>query len=122
VGYLDELQAKGLVSSAICRQIREAYVAFLADLKRKQMSGDRLVLADLIALQFLLERSARANNSDAKNLPPLARSFSLRSQPDGPPGDHGFCSHCASKPECTQSYCRYQEILASIAARLDAAA
>ena len=75
MGYLDELQAKGTVSSTICRQIGEAYVAFLADLKRKQMSGDRLVLADLIALQFLLERSARADNSDAKSSAACAKLF-----------------------------------------------
>jgi hypothetical protein len=96
VGYLDDLEAEGLISAAIKSQIREAYPVFLNDLKRRQSEGERLPLADLIAFQFLLDKSSHANS---QNNPPLVRSFSP--EPEGR---------------------AYKSLLESIATRLDTAA
>jgi hypothetical protein len=61
MGFLDQYEAEGSVSSGIRQQIRDAYASLLEDYKRREADGERFTPTDLIAYEFLLKTSGIAH-------------------------------------------------------------
>lgn len=155
MGYLDEFEAANLVPASVLGQIRGAYSPLLEEFQRRERAGERFVLADLIAYQFLLEKFLGASTKcDAGVMPPLVRRLPFARlhqndalieiadvpvcEPDETLGASSqmttsstracasdrstfdVCAHCAGAPDCRQLGCVYEELLVSIAARLEA--